>query len=69
MTDGLTYATENLTILTSLLKFYGRDVNLIELYRLFEAINKDKYEKDEIRGMYLSALANLKMMGVLANSK
>jgi hypothetical protein len=59
-------------------KFYGRDINIMEMFGLFENIlakgedsqnEKYTFTKDEVRIMFLQALRELKYMGYLSQTK
>jgi hypothetical protein len=39
---------ENLTIVLEILKYYGRDINLVEVYDMFRSVHK-KYIEDSKR--------------------
>ena len=56
-------------------KFYGRDINIMEMFGLFENIlakgedsqnEKYSFTRDEVRIMFLQALRELKYMGYLS---
>ena len=74
--EQISFQEENITILLEICKFYGRDINIMEMYALFENILKkgkgeDEYNfnKDQIRVMFLSALKDLKYMGYVSQTK
>ena len=54
--ENISYAQENITILLEICKFYGKDVNIMEMYGLFKGIlkkgtgDKDyKFKEDDIK--------------------
>lgn len=71
--EQISFQEENCTILMEICKFYGRDINVMEMYQLFENILKKgkgepdySFKKDQIRVMFLSALKELKYMGYVS---
>ena len=69
---------ENTKILYELMKFYGRDVNILEMYGLFKTILKkqsnieemsNKYSERETKQMFITSLFELKYMGFISQTK
>ena len=72
---------ENTKILYELMKFYGRDVNILEMYGLFKTILKkqsnldsqdkdqDKYTDKDSKEMFIVSLQELKYMGYISQTK
>ena len=62
---------ENTTILLEIMKYSGRDVNLVEAYSLFSACHKkNKKESDvTLRAWFLKALAELKYCGLVSATR
>jgi hypothetical protein len=73
---------ENSTILLEILKYYGRDINIVEAWNQFKAIHKRGEEKkgyshpsleelDEgtYRSGFLRALSDLKVQGFVSTTK
>jgi hypothetical protein len=61
--------SENVKILLEITKYYGRDVNVMEVYSLFKGILKkghEKYDDQEFKSMFLQALQELKYMGYVS---
>ena len=74
--EQISFQEENITILLEICKFYGRDINIMEMYALFENILKKgkgeheyNFNKDQIRVMFLQALKDLKYMGYVSQTK
>jgi hypothetical protein len=66
---------ENTTILYELMKFYGRDVNVLEMYGLFKTIlkkastledNHTSYTESDTKQMFMTSLFELKYMGYIS---
>lgn len=63
---------ENTTLLLEIMKYAGRDVNLIEAFDLFTECHKKKAGiKDEalLRSWFLKALAELKYVGLVSATR
>lgn len=77
--ENISYAQENMTILLEICKFFGRDVNIMEMYALFKRIlqkgaNDGDYGKDvesegKLMENFMTALGELKYMGYLSQTK
>ena len=81
--EDLESQEENTKILYELLKFYGRDANIHDMYGLFKTIMKknpnpkkalrsEEYQKpndQETRSMFITALSELKYMGYLSQTR
>ena len=72
---------ENSTILLEILKYYGRDINIVEAWNNFKAIHKrrdqDKKKflheellaEENLRSSFLRALSDLKVQGFISTTK
>ncbi len=72
--ENIKGSKENTTILLELLKYYGRDVNLVEAFEYFKRINNEedfngKNKQQAIKNWYLAALYDLKHMGIISSTK
>jgi len=83
--EDLESQEENTKILYELLKFYGRDANIHDMYGLFKTIMKknpnpkkmktlrseehQKPNEQETRSMFITALSELKYMGYLSQTR
>ena len=63
---------ENCKILFEICKFYGKDINIMEMYNAFKTILKkggDKFTSDEQKVLFTQALSELKYMGYLSQTR
>ena len=63
---------ENLYILLEMVKFFGRDMNVLECYNLFGVIlrkGSKKYSSADVKQMFLQALRELKYMGYISQTR
>jgi hypothetical protein len=72
--ENIMPSLENLTIMLEVMKYYGKDYNVVKGYEVFKLIHKksskkEDYTSEKLRNMYLSALENLKHMGFISCSR
>ncbi len=60
-----------MTILLDIMKFQGKDANLVEAYELFCQCHRKQGDKNEdtLRAWFLKAVAELKYCGVLSATR